>query len=779
MKLYEVGIAPNEKNKGMATLAGHIRDIKSGEPIIGASVFIESPSIGTTTDQFGSYSITLPLGRHELRIRGIGINNTKRQLVVRGDGKLEIEVEEDITPLREVVIEAEKDKNVAGMQMGLEKLDIKTIRQVPTAFGEADILRVVMMLPGVKSVGEGSTGLNVRGGAADQNLILFNDATVYNPSHLFGFFSAFNPDILKSVELYKSAIPAKYGGRLSSVLDITTRDGNKKKFAGSGGIGLLTSRLTLEGPIIKDKSSFIVSGRTSYSNWLLHKIPNSRLRESAASFYDLNAHISHEFNDKNALYITAYSSQDKFKLASDTTYQYKNFNGSVKWRHNFSNKLFGVLTGAVSKYNYNIVSEENPVNASELKFDLGQTNAQLDFTYFLDQKHTLDFGVSSILYDVLPGSLQPQGEKSLILPDVLQREKGLESALYLSDRFDISPRLSVSVGLRYSLFNALGPRTTYRYLPGVSRSENTITDTLTYTAGDVLATYHGPEYRLSARYALSDVSSVKMSFNRTRQYIHLLSNTTSMSPTDVWKLSDANIRPQVGDQTAIGYYRNFKNNTIETSVETYYKNTRDFVDYKSGATLLLNHHIETDVVNAVGKSYGVEVMVKKLTGKINGWVSYTYSRSLVQVNNQTTSDIVNNGKYYPSNFDKPHDFAMIGNYRFSRRFSSSLNFTYNTGRPITLPLAQYTLGNSTRVYYSERNAYRVPDFYRVDFALNFEGNHKVKKLAHSSFTFSVYNLTGRRNPYSIYFKSVNGELRGYKLSIFGQPIPTLTYNFRF
>jgi hypothetical protein len=362
---------------------------------------------------------------------------------------------------------------------------------------------------------------------------------------------------------------------------------------------------------------------------------------------------------------------------------------------------------------------------------------------------------------------------------VLEREKALESALYVSDRFDITPRFSVSAGLRYSFFQALGPRAVYRYAPGESRSEATITDTVRYGNNKVLATYHGPEYRLSTRYSVSDNSSVKASYTRTRQYIHQLTNTASVSPTDVWKLSDANVRPQIGDQVSVGYYRNFKSNTIETSVEAYYKTLRDFVDFKSGATLILNRHIETDIINAEGKAYGVEVLVKKLTGKLNGWVSYTYSRSLVQVNAATTSDMVNGGRYYPSNFDKPHDGTLVGNYRFSRRLSTSLNFNYSTGRPITLPLAKYYLGNSLRVYYSDRNAYRVPDYYRLDLAMNLEGSHKVKKLAHSSWTVGVYNLTGRRNPYSIYFRSVNGQIKGYKLSVFGQPIPTITYNFKF
>ncbi|RSK30254.1 TonB-dependent receptor [Hymenobacter metallilatus] len=775
-KLYEIGTS---SATGKATLSGRIREAKTGEPVVGATVYIESPSIGTSTDQFGSYTLTLPVGRHDVKIRGIGIKNTHRLVQLRGDGRLDLETEDDVTTLREVVIEAEKDRNVASLQMGVEKLDIKTMRQVPTAFGETDILRVVLTLPGVKSVGEGNTGLNVRGGATDQNLILFNDATIYNPSHLFGFFSAFNPDVIKSVELYKSAIPAKYGGRLSSVLDITTREGNKKKLSGAGGIGPLTSRLTLEGPILKDKSSFIIGARSSYSDWILHLLPNESFKQSSASFNDISAHLSHEFNDKNTVYATGYLSTDRFRLASDTTYRYLNRNASVKWRHTINNKLYGVLTGATSHYEYDITSQRDAATASQLTYNIKQYQAQLDFTYAPNSKHTIDFGGSSVLYHVSPGGLRPSGSESLITPDVLAREQGLESALYFSDRIDVSPRLSVSVGLRYSLYNALGPREVYNYAPGLAKTLNTIVDTSYFAAGKVLATYHGPEYRLSARYSLTHNSSVKLSFNRTRQYIHMLSNTTAMSPTDIWKLSDSNIRPQVGDQYSLGYYRNFRANTIEASVETYYKSTKDFVDYKGGATLILNHHIETDIVNAVGKAYGVEVMLRKLTGKINGWVSYTYSRSLVQVNQGTTSEMINGGRYYPSNFDKPHDFTLIGNYRFSRRISASLNYTYSTGRPITLPLAKYYISNATRVYYSERNAYRVPDYYRADLALNLEGNHKVKKPFHSSWTFGVYNLTGRKNPYSVYFKSVGGQIRGYQLSIFGQPIPTITYNFKF
>jgi hypothetical protein len=778
-KLYEIGTKTNPIRPGNSNLAGYVRDVDSGEPVIGAAVYIDNPRIGVVTDQFGYYSMTIPRGKQEILVKSIGMKDAKRRVVLYSDGKLDIQIQEDVVPLKEVLIEAEKDVNVAGLQMGLEKLDIKTMKQVPTAFGEGDILKVILTLPGVKSVGEGSTGFNVRGGSTDQNLILFNDATIYNPSHLFGFFSAFNPDVLKNVELYKSSIPSKYGGRLASVLEVTTREGNKKKIAGAGGIGLMTGRLTLEGPIIKDKTSFILGGRTTYSDWILKNLDNKGLRNSHASFYDVNLHISHEFNEKNSLYLSAYLSKDGFKLNSDTLYNYKNQNATLKWKHVFNNQLYGVLTSGFSRYQYSVTSDKNPVNAYTLDFDLSQTNLKADFNYFPNSKHTIDFGFSSIFYKLFPGSYQPNGTASLVKPDVVPAEQALESALYIGDRYDVSALLSLSFGLRYSLFNYLGPQNVATYASGLPKETSNVQGTTPYASGAVIKTYHGPEYRVSARYALNEKSSVKLSFNSLRQYIHMLSNTTAISPTDIWKLSDSHIQPQLGNQVSLGLYKNFKANTIETSLEVYYKKLDNYLDYKSGDSLILNHHIEAAVINTRGKSYGVELMVKKLSGKLNGWISYTYSRSLRQMNDVTSTELINHGQFYPSNFDKPHDFTMIGNYRFSRRFSISLNFTYSTGRPITLPLAKYTIGGSERVYYSDRNQYRIPDYYRADLSMNFEGNHRVKKLAHSSWTFAIYNLTGRKNAYSVYFTSDKGMIKGHQLSIFGQPIPTITYNFRF
>jgi hypothetical protein len=778
-KLYDVGKKTSTITPGNAVIAGHIRSSETGEPLIGASIYIQKPLIGTTTDQFGYYSITLPKGRQELIIKSIGMKDTKRQIMLYGDGKLDIDLIEDVTSLKEVIVEAERDRNVAGMQMGLDKLDIKTMKKIPVALGEVDVMKVMLTLPGVQSVGEGSNGLNVRGGATNQNLILFNDAVIYNPSHLFGFFSAFNPDVVKSVDLYKSGIPAEYGGRLSSVMDVTSHEGNKKKFTGAGGIGPITGRLTLEGPIIKDKTSFLIGGRSTYSNWLLKKIPSDELKNSEAAFFDVNASLSHEINDKNSVYLTGYYSRDKFKLNSDTLYQYTNKSASIKWKHTFGNKLFGVFTAAYSGYDYKVSSDKNQFSSYRMSYAIDQTNIKFDFNYFPIPKHSVNFGVSSIKYDLSPGQFLPTGPESTVTPDRLQKEQGLESALYIGDTYDVSPTLSLYVGIRYSIYKCLGPGVVNVYAPGLPKDTTNIIGNRAYKSGETIATYHGPEYRVSAKYLVSDNSSLKFSYNRTRQYIQMLSNTTAISPTDVWKLSDANILPQIGDQISLGYYKNLRSNTIETSVEGYYKVMQNSLDYKGGAVLIMNHNIETDVINARGKAYGIELMIKRLTGKVNGWVSYTYSRSLLRTRSNFASETINGGKYYASNYDKPHSFNVIGNYKFSHRFSTSVNVTYSTGRPYTKPIGTYTIDGTERVLYGPRNGDRIPDYFRMDLSLNFEGNHKVKKLAHSSWTLGVYNLTGRKNAYSVFFETKDGQIKGYKLSIFGSPIPTITYNFRF
>lgn len=777
-KLFEVGIRNNNPGTGTVAVAGYVRNIKTGEPVAGAIITLATPAVSAATDQYGYYSITLPKGRHVLTIQGIGMKDTRRQVMIYTTGNFDIDMDERVTSLKEVIVSAQKLANVRSVQLGTDRLTIKAIKQVPTAFGEADILKAVLMLPGVKTVGEASTGFNVRGGSSDQNLILFNDATIYNPSHFFGFFSAFSPEVVKDVELYKSSIPSKYGGRLSSVLDISSREGNKKNFAGVAGIGLLTSRITLEGPIKKDKTSFILGARTTYANWLLQFLPDE-YKQSKASFYDVNLNISHQFNKKNNLYITGYISRDKFNLNSDTTYGYSNRNISVKWKHTFSNKLTMVLTGGFDHYDYSIGSDKDSLFAYKMKFDINQYNFKSDFNWYINANHTIDFGVSSIRYRLSPGTYEPNSKTSLIVKDQMEAEHALESAAYISEKWNITDALSLQAGLRYSIYNFLGPKAVNEYTPGLPITEENLVQTKNYSKNKFIKTYHGPEYRLAIRYSLTQSFSLKAGYNSLRQYIHVLSNTTAISPTDIWKLSDPNIKPQIGDQVSFGVYKNFKSNTIETSAEVYYKNIKNYLDYKSGAQLVLNHHIETDVMSTRGKAYGVELLVKKQNGKLNGWISYTWSRILLKMEDSTKGEIINGGKYYPANYDKPNDITMVGNYRFSHRFSVSMNVTYSTGRPITLPVGRFYYAGSWRALYADRNAYRIPDYFRTDLSMNIEGNHKVHQKTHNSWTVGIYNLTGRKNPYSVYYVSENGVINGYKLSIFGSAIPFVNFNIRF
>ena len=777
-KLYQIGVNSANNGQSTALISGYVRDAKTGEAVAGASIYIDKPRIGVASDQYGYYAISLPKGRLVLNIQSIGMKDTRRQILLSGDGKMNIDLQGQVMMLKNVIVSAEKLSNIRGVQMGVQKLDIKTLKQVPVVFGETDVMRVLLTLPGVKSVGEASSGLNVRGGSADQNLILFNDATVFNPSHFFGLFTAFNPDVVKNLELYKSSIPARYGGRLSSVIDITSREGNKKEFSGSAGIGLITSRLEIEGPLIKDKTSFILAGRTTYADWMLNLLPD-QYKLSKASFYDLNLNISHQISKNDNLYLTAYTSKDNFNLNSDTTYGYGNLNLSLKWKHSFNDKLYGVFITGYDQYDYNITSTANPVNAYKLAFGINQSYFKAQFNYYLNSKNALEFGLSSLYYQLHPGTYEPLGKNSLVEPDTVHQEQALESAVYLSDKYKLSNSMEIEGGLRFSVYNYLGPQSVNEYPSGVPKSEDNVIAVKNYAAGNSIKTYAGPEYRISVRYQVTDNFSMKASYNTSRQYTHVLSNTTAISPTDIYKLSDPNILPQEGSQISFGMYKNLKNNTIETSVEVYYKTMQNILDYKSGAVLVLNHHIETDVINTNGRAYGVEFMIKKATGKLNGWISYTYSRVQLKQDDPNAGELINKGAYYPANYDQPNSATMVANYRVNHRFSISLNATYTTGRPITLPTGVFYYYNSFRTLYSDRNAYRIPDYYRADFAMNIDGNHRVHQKFHNSWTLGVYNMFGRHNPYSVYFISENGSINGYKLSIFGSAIPFINYNIRF
>ena len=778
-KIYDIGIKNGKNAAGRPTVAGYVRDIKTGEALMGASISVDTLSLTKTTDQFGYYSLSLPTGRHIIRISSVGMKDTRRQVIVYSDGKLNIEMEEFVASLKAVIVSADKTSNTRSVQMGVSKLNIQSIKQIPVVFGEADVLKVLLTLPGVTSVGEGSNGFNVRGGAADQNLILYNDATVYNPSHMFGFFSAFDPDLVKSVELYKSAIPEKYGGRLSSVLDVDVKDGNKKKWTGTAGISPLTSKFSIEGPLQKDKTSVIAGFRTTYSDWLLNQIPSSSYSNSTANFYDVSLHLSHTINAKNTLYLMGYLSSDKFTLDGDTTYAYANRNANIKWKHNFSNTSYAVFTSGIDHYQYSVASTKVPVNAYKLSFDINQIYLRADFNYSPGNKHNISYGLNSVYYQLHPGTISPDGPKSLVQTNSVQQEQALETSIYLGDQYAVSQNFSINAGLRYTVYNYLGPIQVYQYVPGQPREQYTIRDTISYPSGKIVKTYSLPEVRFSARYSLTNSASLKFSFNTMAQFIHVISNTTNISPTDIWKLSDPNIAPQQGQQISFGFYKNFRQNSIETSIEVYYKRMQDYLDYKSGASLLLNHHIETDVFETQGKAYGIELLLKKTTGKLNGWISYTYSRTFLKQDDPLAGQLVNNGNYYPASFDKPNMVNFIGNYRFSHRYSLSLNVIYSTGRPITLPLAIVHAGGASTLYYSDRNQYRIPDYFRTDISVNMEGNHKTNKVTHNSWSAGIYNVTGRQNAYSVYFVQENGKVKGYQLSIFGAPIPFITYTIKF
>lgn len=776
-KVYTIG----QKGNGgtTAVLNGYIKDARNGEPMSGASVVVEDLKLGVATDQYGFFSVTIPRGRHVLKITSLGMKETRRQIQVESDGRLDVEVKEDVTSLKAAVIVAQKQSNVRGMQMGVEKLNIKTIRQIPALFGEVDILRSLLTLPGVTSVGEGTAGYNVRGGSADQNLILLNDMTLYNPTHLFGFFSAVDPEVVRGLELYKSAIPEKFGGRISSVMDVSTRDGNSKKVTGSAGIGPLTSKLTIEGPLGSEKTTFLLGGRITYSDWLLKKIDDPSFENSEASFNDLMLHLTHTFSDKDRLYVSAYISNDKFRLNEDSTYSYRNRNASIKWKHDFSRKFYMVVTGGVDDYKYQVDGINNPQDAFKLKFGVRQINTKADFNFAPNNKHALDFGVQNIIYDIDPGSLEPANSASLVLPNILEKEKGTETALYFGDQYKLSDKLSVQAGLRYSFYRYTGPQKVYTYAPGLPLDEKTITDSAIYDKGELIQSYQGPELRVSARYLINAKSSFKISFNTLRQYIHMLTNTAAISPTDTWKLSDPYIEPQLGRQISLGYYTQLGKKGVELSLETYYKTSENYLDYKSGAQLILNPAIEQDVIRTTGRAYGIEMLIKKPNGKLNGWLSYTYSRTFLKVDDPNAGETINNGDEYPANYDKPNIISVVANYRFNQRFSISLTSTYSTGRPITLPVGTFNMGGAPRVLYSERNAYRIPDFFRTDISMTLEGNHNIKQKLHTSWTAGVYNVTGRDNPYSVYFILENGKINGYQLSIFASAIPFVSFNIRF
>lgn len=775
--IYTIGKRNQSGDKAIIT--GHIRDARNGEPIKSSSITIEGQTkFSVSTDDYGYYSLSVPKGRHLMRVSSMGMKELTRLINVFGNGSFDLEMHEEIKSLKTIVI-APKQSNVRGMQMGVERLTIKTIKQIPAVFGETDIMRSILTLPGITSVGEGTAGYNVRGGSADQNLVLFNDMTIFNSTHLFGFFSAIDPEVVRGLDLYKSAIPEKFGGRISSIMDVVSRDGNSKKITGTAGLGPLTSKFTLEGPVLTEKTTFILGGRITYSNWILKQLDNPVFNKSSASFYDVSLNLTHTFSEKDKLYYSAYFSNDKFKFNADSTFGYQNQNMSLRWRHTFSNTLNATLSASSNQYRYSINGIKSPIEAFKLGFHINQSGIKSDFKYTPSNNHELNFGIQNLWYDISPGSLKPDNDLSIVTPFDLQKEKATELSLYIGDQVKINKKFAVQGGLRYSFYRYLGPRKVYTYLPGQPISASTVIDSISYQNNKLIKDYRFPEIRLSAKYLINENTSLKFSYNSLYQYIHTITNATSISPTDIFKLSDAQIKPQKGEQLSVGFYTQSGTKSIEWSLETYIKNVKNYLDYKSGAKLILNETLERDVISTVGKAYGAEFLIKKTSGKLNGWLSYTYSRTFLKANDSLAGEIINNGNYYPANFDKPHIINMVSNYKVSQRFSVSLTSTYSTGRPVTLPIGSFVYGGSPRVYYSDRNAFRIPDFFRTDFSMTLEGNHNLKQKLHTSWTFGVYNITGRDNPYSVYFVLEDGRIKGYQLSIFSTALPFMSFNVKF
>lgn len=748
-KVYEIGES-SAGRRGKVYVSGHVRDISSGEPLTGVSVYDDKTGAYTVTDAAGFYRVALPVGDNILNLSGYSLDDMRLTLKVWDDGTLDVVMKEKVLALTGAVVSADAVSHHRDAKMGIERVRMEVINKIPSAFGEGDIIKAVLTLPGVKSVGEASSGFNVRGGSTDQNLVLFNDGTIYNPTHLFGIFSAFNPEIISEVELYKSSIPAEFGGRISSVLDVRSREGNANKISGSAGIGLLTSRFQLEGPLVKGKTTFILGGRTTYSNWILNLLPkDSEFAGGHASFSDVNASLTHKINDANTIQAYAYWSRDGFSFPIDPAFRYSNLNASAKWRSRLSGRLNLTLSAGYDRYGARLENSlgQNQHSGYAVDTRIHQGFAKLNFRYAVSDAHDLSFGANAIYYHLQPGAMSPLYEDSLVKDWSLDGQDAVEPALYASDSWTVSPQLTLEGGLRLSGLLALHPSRFY----------------LT------------PEVRLSGKYSLRDNLSIKAGFNTMSQHIHLISNTSSISPIDTWQLSDEHIRPQTGWQAAAGLYWTVADGTVDLTLEGYYKRSAHQLDYKSGATTLMNPHLADDLVETYGKAYGVELMAKKTSGKLTGWISYSYSRSLLREMLDRGVETINGGAWYNAPHDKPHEVKLVGNYKFTHRYSLSVNLDYSTGRPVTLPIGTYEYGGGIRLAYSQRNTYRIPDYFRLDLAVNIDPGHYLKQFSHMSWTIGVYNVTARKNAYSVFFNGTDS----YMLSVFACPIPYINLNLKF
>jgi hypothetical protein len=748
------------------TISGTIKDAKTGETIISAAIRLKQLSgTGASTNEYGFYSLTLPEGTYTLSVNYLGYRKQSVDITLNKNIHMDIQLEPADSGIGEVVVSSERnDRNVTGTEMSTIKLDVKEINKAPVLFGEKDILKTIQLLPGVATVGDGNAGFYVRGGGADQNLILLDEAPVYNASHLLGFFSIFNSDAIKDLTLIKGGMPAEYGGRLSSVLDVKMNDGNSKKFGVSGGIGLIASRLTIEGPIVKDKGSFIISGRRTYADLFLKLSTDSNLKKSVLYFYDLNFKANYEVTSRDHVYLSAYLGVDNFGYSNILGFNWGNTTATARWNHLFSDKLFLNSTFLYSKYDYNIVlgTGASQVNISS---SIQDWSLKEDFKYYINPKNTLKFGFTSIYHTFLPGSITTGGTGS-VNNLTLQHEFALENAVYVSDDIEFSSRLKMNAGVRYSMFSQLGPGDINTY-----NADGSIATTHHYNNNEVVKTYTAPEPRISANYILNEVSSIKASYAHTVQYLHLLSNSTTGSPTDLWVPSTINVKPEEANQYALGYFRNFFDNVVEASVEVYYKDFTNQIDYKNNADITFNPNVESQLVFGTGKAYGIEFYIKKKVGKLTGWISYTLARS-----DRSFPDI--QSAPFPARQDRTHDLSIIAMYDLNKKWSFAATFVYYTGNAATFPSGIYTVDNRLVPYYTERNGYRMPDYHRLDLSATLQGKKTAK--FESNWNFSVYNAYDHWNPYIIQFQKdpATGQNQALQISLFGI-IPSVTFNFKF
>lgn len=769
------------------TVSGVLKDGSNGETLFGATVFLKGTSVGTTTNEYGFYSLTAPEGDYILIISYTGFNSVEKPITLRKNLKVNIELNEEVAQLNEVVVTAKESKkvNVRSPQMSVAKLSTKTIKQIPTVLGEVDIIKSIQLLPGVTNAGEGASGFNVRGGAEDQNLVLLDEAVIYNSSHLFGFFSVFNADAVKDIKLYKGGIPARFGGRVSSVLDIRQKEGNRKNLKLSGGIGLISSRLTIEGPTVKDKGSFLISGRTSYAH-LFMKL-REETKDNSIKFYDLNFKTNYEIDENNQLYLSGYYGNDDVNFGNVFTNSYGNITANLRWNHIFNDKIFSNLSLIYSKYFYDL---EIDFVGFEWKSNISNYNLKYDFNYYFNDYYKINFGVSGIYYDFNPGRLIPSSVDSGINANSLDKKHAFEAGIYIGLEQKLTDDLTAQYGIRYSNFMRLGEQTLNEYahdLPviynanlNIYKSASSI-GTTAYNRGERIANFGNLEPRLALSYRLNKKSSVKVSYNRIAQYLHLISNTASATPLDIWAPSGKFIKPQLANQYAIGYFKNFKDNLFSLEVETYYKTIKNRIDYIDGAELIAQNAIETQILFGKSRSYGLELLLRKNKGNFTGWIAYTLSKAEQQTTGGAAGGLgINNGKWYDTAYDRTHDFSFTGNYKWNHKWSFGANFVFQTGRPVTYPNGQFQYNGISVPTYSGRNENRLPAYHRLDISATLTPLKNKNRKWKSEWVFGIYNLYGRKNAASISFgqnydTNVNEATR---TSIFGF-MPAVTYNFKF